>query len=169
VPDDVNYEVRVLEQPTQPRQDCVVENAAGFADGFDITDVKVVCTTKTYVFTSVITGLQGKGLTIRTSVGAFPIDNPGMTTYSSNPFPDGFRYKIEIASQPKSPDQLCYIEGGEGVIDGANVTYTIVCGAENNLRVAEIGACPFSNSACWFEIYNVGGDPENLAFYKLRT
>ncbi|MET0284042.1 MAG: hypothetical protein ABW352_06215 [Polyangiales bacterium] len=167
--DDVNYEVRVITQPTEPRQDCVVEHGEGFADGSDITDVKVTCTTKKYVFTSVITGLQGRGLTISTGVGTFPIDNPGSTTYSENPFPDGFHYKIEIATQPKNPEQLCYIEGGEGVIDGANVTYTIVCDADNNVRVSEIGACPFSSSACWFEIYNVGAEPENLAFYKLRT
>ncbi|HEX5657296.1 MAG TPA: hypothetical protein VFX59_08875, partial [Polyangiales bacterium] len=169
LPDGVTYEVRVAAQPTNPRQDCVVENAEGLADGADVKNVNVSCTTKKYVFTSIITGLQGKGLTIKTSVGTFPIDNPGMTTYSDNPFPDGFRYDIQIASQPKNPEQLCYIEGGEGVIDGANVTYTIVCGVANNVRVAEIGACPYSNSACWFEIQNVGAEPENLGFYKLRT
>ncbi|HEX5658496.1 MAG TPA: hypothetical protein VFX59_14940, partial [Polyangiales bacterium] len=65
--------------------------------------------------------------------------------------------------------QLCYIEGGEGVIDGANVTVTIVCGAANTVRIAEIGACPLTGSSCWFEIFNIGAEPENVGFYKLRT
>ncbi len=167
--DGVNYEVRIVAQPTQPRQDCALENAEGFADGANITNVKVTCTTKTYVFTSVITGLLGTGLSIKTTDGTYTIDNPGTTTYSDNPYPDGFQYDIEIATQPKNPDQLCFIQGGQGIIDGANVTYTITCGALNNVRVAEIGACPFSSSSCWFEVYNNGATPENLAFYKLRT
>ncbi|MET0286056.1 MAG: hypothetical protein ABW352_16365 [Polyangiales bacterium] len=167
--DDVNYEVRVLAQPTSPRQDCVVENPEGFADGGDITDVKVSCKTKTYVFTAVVTGLQGSGLTIKTEVGEFPVVDRGTTTYSEFPVPDGYHWKFEVGKQPTNPDQVCYVQNAEGTIDGANATYGIICGAQDNVRIAEIGACPFSSSSCWFEIFNIGDQPENLAFYKLRT
>ncbi|HEX5659710.1 MAG TPA: hypothetical protein VFX59_21095, partial [Polyangiales bacterium] len=101
LPDDSNYQVRILEQPTEPRQDCVLENEEGFADGFDITNVKVTCTTKSYVFSTVITGLRGTGLSVRATDGDYKIDNPGLTTYADAPRPDGFRYDIKILTQPK--------------------------------------------------------------------
>ncbi|MET0286600.1 MAG: hypothetical protein ABW352_19105 [Polyangiales bacterium] len=169
LPDDRNYEVRILAQPTEPRQTCAIENGSGYADVADVTDVQVVCSTQSHVFTSVVTGLKGKGLMIRTSVGTFPIVNDGITTYADNPYPDGFRYDIEVAGQPSQPDQVCSITGGKGIIDGEDVTYYIVCDAAGNLRISEVGACPFSSSSCWFEVYNVGEVAESLSFYRMRA
>jgi hypothetical protein len=169
LPDDRSYEVRVRAQPTEPRQTCAVENGSGHADVADISDVQVVCSTQSHVFTSAVTGLKGKGLMIRTSVGTFPIVNDGITTYSNNPYPDGFRYDIEVAAQPSAPDQVCSITGGKGIIDGEDVTYYIVCDAAGNLRISEVGACPFSSSSCWFELYNVGAVAESLSFYRMRA
>ncbi|HEY6882312.1 MAG TPA: hypothetical protein VI299_29980 [Polyangiales bacterium] len=169
LPDATNYEVRVLSQPTGPRQTCVVDNARGFADFANVENVAVTCTTNTYLFTSVVTGLKGKGLKLKTDSGDVAIDASGTTTYASTPYPDGFHYNIEIAQQPTNPDQRCYIEGGQGTIDGANVTYTVVCGAANTIMISEVGACPYASSACWFEVVNQGNQPENLGFYTLRT
>jgi hypothetical protein len=169
LPDGVDYEVRVVTQPSGPRQECTVAHASGHSDGADITDLQVSCTTKTYLFTSVVTGLQGTGLALKTSAGTFAIDAPGSATYANAPLQDGVPYHVEIASQPTNPNQICYVEGGTGVVDGANVSFHVTCAAQGTLRISEIGACPYSNSACWLELVNMGPSPENLAFYTLRT
>jgi Metallo-peptidase family M12B Reprolysin-like len=167
--DDTHYEVSIVEQPTEPRQTCTVTNGVGFADGANVTGLDISCVTKTYVFTSVVTGLVGKGLKIKTGAATFDIDKAGTTTYSDEPYPDGFHYDIAVAAQPTEPDQVCYISDGKGIIDGADVTYNIICDAAGTLRISEVGACPYSNSSCWFEIVNVGAQAEQLAFYRVRT
>lgn len=41
--------------------------------------------------------------------------------------------------------------------------------ASGDLEISEIGACPYSNVACWVEIYNRSTAPKNLGAYRLRT
>ncbi|AKS41519.1 DUF11 domain-containing protein [Wenzhouxiangella marina] len=47
VNDGLGYDVAVASQPTGPSQDCTVTNETGTIDGADVTDVSVVCVTRT--------------------------------------------------------------------------------------------------------------------------
>ncbi|MET0286906.1 MAG: hypothetical protein ABW352_20660 [Polyangiales bacterium] len=164
--DGVAYHIEIVQQPTEPRQDCAVVTGEGVAEA-DVEDVRIDCVTRTYPFHINTVGLKGRGLVMNTEAGEFPIDPGFMAGFEG--FPDGYRYWTEISHQPTNPSQVCFVQGGDGVIDGAAVNITIICDAQGQVRIAEVGACPFSSSACWFEIINTGAAPENLGFYKVRT
>ncbi|HEX5658161.1 MAG TPA: hypothetical protein VFX59_13245, partial [Polyangiales bacterium] len=166
--DDVNWRVAVVQQPTSPRQDCTVTNGEGFASDADYRDVHVECVTRQYTFGSVVVGLKGTGLVIEGNGGQRITLTPGEFLDSAL-FPDGLEFEVKIVQQPTSPAQLCVIQNGKGKIDGANWIFTVVCDAAGNLRISEVGSCPFSNSSCWFEVINIGAMPEQLSFYKFRT
>ncbi|MDB4986847.1 MAG: hypothetical protein JWN04_2025, partial [Myxococcaceae bacterium] len=169
--DASTYSVSVAGSVTAPRQMCAVSHGEGTIDGADVTDVQITCATNTYFITAQVVGLSESGLQLATGPGqVMPIPRAGTFKYDM-PFPDGYVYQLEISQQPTSGDQRCYVQAGHGQIDGADATIDIICAALSGLRIAEIGSCPFSNSACWFELVNENADqlPEQLGFYKVRT
>ncbi|TVR93913.1 MAG: hypothetical protein EA418_11265 [Wenzhouxiangellaceae bacterium] len=72
-----------------------------------------------------VTGLAGSGLVLQINGGndLAIIDN-GSFTFP--PLVDDSSYEVTVLNQPGSPPQNCAVEGGQGVISGADVTDVLV-------------------------------------------
>ncbi|MEY4515600.1 MAG: hypothetical protein RLZZ450_7722, partial [Pseudomonadota bacterium] len=163
-----SYAVTVATQPSAPEQVCVVTGGAGVASGVDVADLSVVCTVRTYRLSARVSGLTGAGLELSALAGErFLVGSAGDTMFPF-PLPDGYAYKVEVARQPTQPDQRCYVLAGTGVLHG-DATLQVSCDPLSGLRIAEVGACPYSNSACWFELSNAGIEDVALDDYRVRT
>lgn len=168
VPFHASYAITVAVQPASPEQTCVVTSGTGVGSGVDIGDLSVSCTTRTFRLSARVSGLTGAGLELTAQVGErFLVSSTGDTMFPF-PLPDGFAYKVEVARQPSSPDQRCYVVQGAGVLH-ADATVMVSCDPLSGLRIAEVGACPYSNSACWFELQNAGIEDVLLDDYRVRT
>ena len=102
------YAITVQAQPTSPAQDCVVERGTGSVGTDDVTDVSVTCTTPVYSISGTVTGLRGRGLSIRngSDVVAFAAD--GTFTFPTA-LPTGATYDVQVRGQPYLPDQRCIV------------------------------------------------------------
>ena len=171
LPDGAAYAVSVGGSITGPSQACAVSHGTGTIAGADVSDIVVTCATRSFFLTANVIGLNDSGLTLKLGDGSImPVTAAGTFKYPSA-LPDGFQYTIDIAQQPSSGAQRCYVQNGHGKIAGADPTIEVVCDALGGLRISEVGACPFANSSCWFELINVNANhlPEQLSLYKLRT
>lgn len=168
VPFNAPYAITVAVQPASPEQTCVVTGGTGVASGVDLSDLSVSCTVRTFRLSARVSGLTGAGLELTSQVGErFSVSTVGDTMFPF-PLPDGFAYKVEVARQPTQPDQRCYVVQGAGVLH-ADATVMVSCDPLSGLRIAEVGACPYSNSACWFELQNAGIEDVVLDDYRVRT
>ncbi|MDB4973178.1 MAG: fibronectin type domain protein [Myxococcaceae bacterium] len=168
--DGAPYEVSASGAISGPRQTCAVSGGSGHIAGAD-SAVKVTCATETYSITAHVSGLTESGLSVKLGDGSvLPVPQAGSFTYQTK-FPDGYQFSLDIGQQPTTGSQRCYVQGGQGTLDGADAVVEIVCSALGGLRISEVGACPYSNSSCWFEVVNVNPQhlPEQLGFYKVRT
>lgn len=162
------YEVTIARQPSAPAQTCVLSNGSGTISGADAANLTVTCR-NSYYLTTHVEGLLGAGLQVATSTGTV-IAVPTADAFRIDmPLVDGTELDIDIAQQPANPAQRCYVDRRHVLVAGKDQDIHIICDALGNIRISEVGACPFSNSSCWFEVINVGERAENLAFYQLRT
>lgn len=76
----------------------------------------------TYTIGGSIAGLAGSGLVLQQSGGDnLPITTSGSFTFTT-PVNDGAQYNVTVLVQPTSPNQICAVANGEGVVSGSNVT-----------------------------------------------
>lgn len=111
------YQVSVLQQPTN--QLCTVENAAGTISGANITDVVVVCGTRTVG--GVLSGLTGARQIVLQNNGAdnLTLTQDGAFTFATTFF-DGSDYSVTVNTQPFN--QVCTVVNATGTVAGGNVT-----------------------------------------------
>jgi len=120
------YAVTVLTQPTNLSQTCSVTSDSGTLSGANIDDVTVTCVTNTYTVGGTVNGLAGTGLELRLNGGEIlGIGADGVFTFATL-LVDGSEYAVTVLTQPGSPEQSCQVTGGNGTLNGADVTDVIV-------------------------------------------
>jgi hypothetical protein len=143
------YTVSVLTVPTQPYQDCTVQNASGTTGDVEIGNIAISCKTNTntpYTIGGTVSWQTGSGSLI------LQVNGLDSTTVTSNgaaavPFtfstgiPSGSAYVV-TAQEPGASGQshTCSLSNASGVVGGANITnVAIVCGAVAQLAVTAQG------------------------------
>ncbi|MBK9132691.1 MAG: hypothetical protein IPM20_13805 [Gammaproteobacteria bacterium] len=124
IPDGGPYQVSVLQQPT--KQLCTVENAAGSISGANITDVRVVCGTRTVGGT--LSGLAGARTVVLQNNGTdnLTLAQNGAFAFATTFF-DGADYAVTVNTQPF--DQVCTVANASGTVAAANITdVEVACG-----------------------------------------
>ena len=75
----------------------------------------------TYTIGGTVAGLDGLGLILQQSGGDnLPISADGSFTFATA-VPDGTHYVVTVLAQPTSPNQMCEVANGDGLVAGANV------------------------------------------------
>jgi len=129
VPGGTSYSVTVSTQPTNPAQNCTVNNGSGMANS-NVTNVQVVCTTTTgatYTIGGTVSGLTGAGLMLQDNGG----DNLAVSANGSFTFltalAAGSNYSVTVLTQPSNPAQTCSVAGGSGVANANVTTVSVTC------------------------------------------
>jgi hypothetical protein len=79
-----------------------------------------------YVVGGHVMGLRGIGLTLRDARGAeIKVDDDGRFVFGSR-LENGSEYSVQIAREPISPVQTCFVDHGTGKIDGRNAMDLLV-------------------------------------------
>ncbi len=74
-----------------------------------------------------VSGLAGSGLILQLSTGGtLSVTANGLSTFPMQ-LPSGTAYQVSVKTQPSSPQQLCSVTHGSGVIAASNVTVAIAC------------------------------------------
>lgn len=128
MPSGAHYTVAVKTQPNNPTQTCMVDPEAGEIGSMDVTEIAVSCVT-TYAVGGTVTGLEGTGLVLHSSLGD---DLPVAATAGSFVFPTrgpaGTEYVVTVGSQPNSPQQLCTVNSEKGtVVDADLLDVKVTC------------------------------------------
>lgn len=116
------YNVRVKTPPSNPQQNCSLENATGTIEASDVTNVRVTCMTDHFTIGGTISGLAGSGLVLETPAGG----RFEATTNGPFQFPiavaSGTAYSAIVQEDPRSPSQTCAVANNSGVVADANVS-----------------------------------------------
>ncbi|MFO0680042.1 MAG: hypothetical protein U0169_26205 [Polyangiaceae bacterium] len=131
-----NYSVTVVGQPQSPAQSCVVTSGDGVVGAADVTNVSVVCTTRTFTVGGSVTGLaSGATVTLQNNGGTgVPVTSNGAFAFPAQA--SGSTYNVTVATHPSSPAQTCVVTNGGGTVGGANVTAVGVTCTTNTYRVS---------------------------------
>src|ERR1035441_484444 len=122
------YSVTVTAQPSTPTQNCVVGNGTGTITNAPISNVTVVCTTRTFTVSGTISGLAGTGLVLQTSGTNVPITGSAFSVTLAS----GTAYNIRATTQPSSPTQNCVPANNTGTVTNANINnVTVTCTTTN--------------------------------------
>ena len=128
------YDVSVRSPPTNPSQQCTVNNGSGTVAGSNVTNIAINCVSSSFTVGGTVSGLAGSGLVL-TLNGAndLPIGSDGSFTFPT-PVPSGAQYRVRVATQPAN--QVCTVASGDGTIGGTNVNNVRVSCASNTFSVA---------------------------------
>jgi serine/threonine-protein kinase len=122
------YEVTVKAQPTAPAQICSVSRHGGIVTDSAVADVMVVCATRSFTVSGMVSGLAGTGLTLQ-NAGADPlaIAADGAFTFPL-PVASGGTYEVGVKAQPTQPAQTCTVNDGTGPVSDNNIaSVTVTC------------------------------------------
>jgi hypothetical protein len=133
-PSGAGYVVRVLTQPANPSQECIVENATGIIANANVTNIIVACTTRSFTIGGTVTGLVGAGLVLRNGPDSLSIVSSGSFTFPT-PQASGSRYNVTVGTQPTNPVQTCTVELASGTVGGENVRNVRVTCATSTFQV----------------------------------
>jgi uncharacterized delta-60 repeat protein len=82
-----------------------------------------------YAVGGTVTGLVGSGLVLRNLGEELTLDNSGPFAFSRRSA-SGFRYDVQVKTQPRDPVQVCTVANGSGTVQDADVTNIVVSCAE---------------------------------------
>ncbi len=137
------YSVSVRRQPTNPSQNCTVENDSGLVYTSDISNVDINCVTRDFTIGGTVSGLLGDGLALlNNGTDRLAISADGSFTFPT-PLEDLSGFEVTIDSQPGNPQQTCTVSNGQDSLSGSNVTDVQV--------------------SCVTDQFNVGGAVSGLA------
>lgn len=121
------YNVTVRTAPSNPNQACTVTNARGTMGSADVGNVVVSCNTADFSIGGTVRNLEGTGLVLRNNGGdEVTIDVSGTFVFDTA-LPNGARYDVTIAQQPRGPDQTCTVSNGSGFVSGAVTNIVVDC------------------------------------------
>jgi len=132
VADSSEYAVSVLIQPNSPNQVCTISNGSGTLGGAAISSVTVACSTTSYTVGGTVSGYTGSGLVLQNNNGDdLPVSANGAFSFNSA-LTDGSGYAVRVQTQPDSPNQICTVNNGHGIVSGAVVSgVAIICSADS--------------------------------------
>jgi hypothetical protein len=131
-----SYSVSIRTQPTNPSQQCTVNNSSGTVSGNNVTNIGISCVSSSFTVGGSVSGLAGTGLVVALNGGNdLPIAADGSFRFSS-PLPSGSQYRVRVATQPVNPTQVCTVAGGDGTIGSANVNNVRITCASSTFSVA---------------------------------
>jgi hypothetical protein len=129
------YDVSVRTQPRTPSQDCRVSNGSGQVAGAIVENIAIDCVTNFFTVGGSVTGLVGTGLVLVLNGGnPRSIASNGSFAFEP-PLPSNSQYRVEVATQPANPAQVCTVASGNGTIGGANVNSVRVTCASSTFSV----------------------------------
>jgi trimeric autotransporter adhesin len=141
--DGSTYAVRIAGEPSNPAQDCTLDDEFGTIAGANITNVSVVCTTLSFTIGGTVSGLSGQGLVLRLNgAQTVAIASNGSFTFPT-PQTSGTPFEVEVETDPTNPWQTCSIAGGNGRVGSGNIS---------NIRVT-----------CATDTFQLGGTVSGLA------
>jgi hypothetical protein len=130
------YAVTVLTQPATPSQTCVVSSGTGTVTSFNVTSVRVSCTTNSFTVAGTVTGLAGSGLVLQNNSGdSLPITANGVFIFPI-PVLSATAYSVTVLSQPSNLDQACVVTGGSGIVGGGDVTSVVINCTTNRYTIS---------------------------------
>lgn len=125
------YDLAILQQPTTPAQLCTFDGAqAGVMPDADHVGARITCApSPTFAVTATVVGLEGAGLRVSFNDGLEILDvprpviqsDPSQITFTRRLL-RGEPYRVTVVQQPNTPQQLCQVYQGEGVIDASDTT-----------------------------------------------
>jgi len=134
LPSGASYAVSVGRQPTNPTQVCSVSNGAGTVAG-NVTTVAINCVSSSFTVGGTVSGLAGTGLVLQLNGGGdLPIASNGSFTFETS-LASGSQYRVNVATQPSNPTQVCTVAGGAGAIGSTNITNVRVTCASSTFSV----------------------------------
>lgn len=123
------YSVTVLNQPSNPAQNCSVTGGSGNANA-NVTDVVVTCTTNAYTIGGIVSGLVGSGLVLQDNLtDNLAITGSGSFTFAT-PVNSGGSYSVTVLTQPSGPLQHCAVNNGSGNATTNVANIQVVCTSE---------------------------------------
>jgi hypothetical protein len=130
------YDVSVTAQPTSPWQTCAVVGGTGSVAGSSVTGILVPCTTNRYALRGTVRGLAGQGLVLSSPGLASRSVASGSAAFAFDGLVESGRpYAVTVAAQPTAPAQTCTVDGGTGVVGGADVERPVVTCTTNRYAV----------------------------------
>ena len=118
------YSVTVKSSPSSPvKQTCTVGQGSGKIAATAVNNISVTCVTNTYAVGGTVSGLSGKGLTLKLNDAIeLAIAGNGKFVFSGTRLPDGSDYSVAIKTTPAK--QKCMIKPVNAAFD--NDTLNIV-------------------------------------------
>ncbi|MDM0046253.1 beta-propeller fold lactonase family protein [Variovorax dokdonensis] len=126
------YAVTVKTQPADPVQTCTVNMGSGSIGDADVSNVAVVCATRSFAVGGSVSGLKGSGLVIQNNSGG-DVTVPADGSFRfADAVASGANYAVTVKSQPQNPTQVCSVSKGSGrMVDAAIDDVNIVCSTES--------------------------------------
>jgi uncharacterized repeat protein (TIGR03803 family) len=157
VPDNGNYAVTVLTQPTG--QTCTVTSGRGTVSGTNVTSVQVACAINTYTISGTVSGLNtGAQVTVLNNAGdPTTVKINGSFSFATL-LPYNGSYAVTVLTQPTG--QTCTVTSGSGTVSGANVTSVQVTCAINTYTIS--GTVSGLNTGAQVTVLNNAGDPTTV-------
>jgi hypothetical protein len=129
-----DYAVTVKTQPSNPTQNCTVNEGSGEVGSEDVDDVAVVCSTSKFTVGGTLSGLTGAGLKLRNN-GGDELDASGATFTFVTSLDSGASYAVTIQAQPAG--QTCGVASASGQVGSGNVTSVAVTCYANPVLLVE--------------------------------
>ena len=141
IPAGVDYDVRLVRQPTEPDQHCKSEFAGASLEPGNIDSYEVTCNSY-YSLSFSASDVLGSGGSVMLTIEN---DDPGLNRVVSSALINGDdlgfsgdsarlrpgeRYSVTVSTMPSNPEQQCRVDDGTGTVVDADITNVeIRCGA----------------------------------------
>lgn len=139
LPRGTQYTVDIATQPSNPTQQCVVQNASGVVGSAPVSNIGVTCTTAKFKITVNVAGLQGSGLELRNEWSGthedIQIAGNGSVDFPTQ-LDSGTAYTVSVHKRPNKPRQECRIDNPQGTIGAGNVALNVTCDPPTEFVIA---------------------------------
>jgi hypothetical protein len=152
-----SYAVDVVQNPSDPAQDCTAEAATriGTVPGANVTNVAVICVTKSFRIGGSVSGLQGQGLVLRMNDGETRAIASSGDFFFNNLHLSGSRYEVTVQTPPSNPSQNCTIANGSGKVGNGDLqSVKVSC----SVSMFSVGGTVTGLLGKGLELQNNGGD-----------
>jgi len=120
------YNITVLQQPSNPTQECTVINGSGTAANSNIQNVSVTCVNTMFTIGGSVSGLAGAGLVLNDGSEDLPVSADGAFSFPTQ-LRTGTPFNVTVRGQPTDPSQTCAVANGSGTVgtnDISNISVT---------------------------------------------
>ncbi|MDM0018846.1 hypothetical protein [Variovorax saccharolyticus] len=132
------YAVTVKSQPNGPLQTCSVSFGSGLVNDVAISNVSVVCSSRSFSVRGAVVGLSGSGLVLQNNGG----DDLAIATDGAFRFPASVAstagYAVTVRTQPTGPSQTCSVINASGTVVQTEVSDVTVLCATNSHTIGGI-------------------------------